>query len=88
MLPLRIENADVIMKAPHGHEGEVNDLHVLKLIDDTEVVFYISRWEPTPDELTMLNNGGSVQITCMGIQPPLAITTAEHVEEINDTLDA
>lgn len=76
MIPLRIEGATLIMKAPPGKEGEVRDLHIAR-VDDCSV----SRWEPTPDELAVLNAGGSVELWVMGRQPPVALKVVQHAEE-------
>lgn len=72
MIPLRIEGATHIMKAPPGKEGEVRDLHVL--VTDGCCV---SRWEPTPRELEALNRGGSIELWVMGVQPPVMLAVAE-----------
>ncbi len=72
MIPLRIEGATTIFKAPPGKEGEVRDLHVLV----TEG-FCVSRWEPTPGELETLTRGGSVELWIMGGQPPVTLIVAE-----------
>lgn len=73
MIPLRIQGANVVMKAPPGMEDEVHDLHCLV----TEG-FYVSRWEPTPDELAVLVAGGSVELWVMGGQPPVYLTAKPH----------
>lgn len=73
MIPLRIEGATHIMKAPPGQEDTVRDLHVA-VIDGCSV----SRWEPTPDELATLNAGGSVELWVMGGQPPVMLTVRPH----------
>src|SRR6185312_6765932 len=59
MIPLRIVGATHVMIAPRGMEGEVRGC--------------VSRWEPTPDELAILNAGGSVELWVMGQQPPVAL---------------
>lgn len=74
MIPLAIEGADLIMKAPPGKEGEVRDLHV-RVIDGC----CVSRWEPTPDDLAILGAGGSVELWVMGHQPPVALRAVPHV---------
>lgn len=74
MIPLRHEQASVVMKAPPGNP-EVRDLHVA-IINGCSV----SRWEPTPAELTMLNEGGSVELWVMGKQPPVALQAAPHAD--------
>lgn len=79
MIPLRIEGATMIMKAPPGLEGEVRDLHVA-VIEGC----FVSRWEPTPAELALLSAGGSIELWVMGGQPPVFIKAVEHVKEIDD----
>ena len=74
MIPLRIEGATLIMKAPQGQEGEVRDLHVAQ-IDGC----FVSRWEPTPSELQILLDGGSVELWVMGGQPPVMLVAKPHV---------
>lgn len=39
-----------------------------------------SAWEPTPDELAMLNAGGSVILRVIGWQPPVAL----YVERVTE----
>lgn len=73
MLPLRIEGANVVMKAPPGKEGEVRDLHAL-----VAEGCCVSAWEPTPEELATLNAGGSVLLWIMGHQPPVMLTVKPH----------
>ncbi len=52
--------------------GSVRDLHVVR-IDG----YCVSRWEPIPDELAILNRGGSVELWMMGTHPPVALRVAE-----------
>lgn len=77
MIPLRIEGATIIMRAPRGKEDEVRDLHVLV----TEDGYSVSRWEPTPEELQVLIAGGSVELWVMGRQPPVFLTAKPHAGE-------
>lgn len=72
MIPLRIKDATHVFKAPPGQEDEVRDLHV-KVIEGC----CVSRWEPTPRELEMLNNGGSVELWVTGGQPPVFLQAVE-----------
>jgi len=74
VIPLRIAGANCVMKAAHGQEDTVRDLHVI--ITDGCCV---SRWEPTPDELAKLNAGGSVELWVLGRQPPVFLGVADHV---------
>ena len=75
MIPLRHENATHVMTAPAGCP-EVRDLHVA-VIDGC----CVSRWEPTPAELAILNAGGSVELWVMGQQPPVMLSVAAHAEQ-------
>lgn len=75
MIPLKMEGATIVMKAPAGNP-EVRDLHVA-VIDGCSV----SRWEPTPAELALLNAGGSVELWVMGRQPPVMLLAKPHAEE-------
>ncbi len=72
MIPLRIKDATHVFKAPPGQEGEVRDLHV-KVVDGC----CVSRWEPTPRELEILNNGGSVELWVIGGQPPVFLQAVD-----------
>lgn len=75
MIPLRIEGATKVMRAPPAQEGEVRDLHIAE-IDGC----CVSRWEPTPSELATLIAGGSVELWVMGGQPPVMLTARPHSE--------
>lgn len=37
---------------------------------------FVSRFEPTPEELAVLNAGGSVELWIVGCQPPIHIRSA------------
>lgn len=74
MIPLRHEQATVIMTAPPG-QPDVRDLHVA-IIDGC----CVSRWEPTPAELWCLLAGGSVELWVMGHQPPVMLRAVHHVD--------
>ena len=76
VIPLRIEGATMIMRAPPGQEGEVRDLHVA-VIDGC----CVSRWEPTPGELEILNRGGSVELWVMSGQPPVMLVAKERASD-------
>lgn len=80
MIPLRIEGATHILRAPLGVPN-ILDLHVR--LTDGDV--YVSRWEPTPDELAILNAGGSIELQIMDCQPPVSLQAVEHVENGDDS---
>lgn len=74
MIPLRITGATHVMHAPPGND-DVRDLHVR-----VEGGVYLSRWEPTPAELALLNAGGSVELAVLGGQPTVSIAVRPHAE--------
>jgi hypothetical protein len=80
MIPLRIEGANAIMRAPPGQEGQVRDLHVL-VVEEGDTQHFVSRWEPTPEEIEVLNAGGSVELWCMNGQPPVFVGVRPHAED-------
>lgn len=41
--------------------------------------FFITWWEPTPDELSVLLRGGKIQLACIGGMPPVKIEVVEEV---------
>ena len=76
MIALRIEGWTNRMVAP-PEAPEVADLYIRR-VDGC----CVSRWEPTPAELEMLNAGGSVELWVMGQQPPVMLTAVAHAGEI------
>ena len=78
MIPLRIKGATHIMGPPRDcDEVNIVSLHIIRTNDNC----FVSRWEPTPKELDMLNNGGSVELWVLGSQPPVDIQVAEREDE-------
>lgn len=79
MIPRMIAGHTHRMTAPAREraEGEphIRDLHVRE-IDGA----FASAWEPTPDELAILNAGGSVVLWVMGGQPPVMLTAEPSIE--------
>ena len=72
MLPLRISNATRILAETQ------DEYHALAILDEDigGVNHMTSVWEPTPAEIKMLNEGGAVRLTILGIgHPPVQITT-------------
>lgn len=70
MMPLHIAGANLILTSP---STDVRDLHV-RVVDG----HCVSRWEPTPAELAVLNAGGSVELWVAGPHPPVMLTVAAH----------
>lgn len=74
MLPLRILGANCKIDG-QGLPGLSVRFH--------NNVFY-SAWEPTPEELVLLNSGGRVILACAGIQPYVVIKAIETNLEYAD----
>lgn len=76
MLKRKIKGATNHLGAPCNwteNDPEVNGLYVRVEMDQGHRVFS-SAWEPTPDELKILNAGGSIVVKCLGGQPPIYLT--------------
>lgn len=77
MIARRIAGATEKLLAPrnwdHERYGKCLDLWVR-----VEDGLCSSAWEPTPDELARLNAGGSVVLTIVGGQPPVALSVEDE----------
>ena len=74
MLPLRILGAN----------GKITGKNLPGLsVKYNNNVFY-SAWEPTPEDLVLLNNGGKVILACAGIQPYVVLKAIETDLEYAD----
>lgn len=73
--------ANKVLKAPPGQEGEVQDLHVWS--GDVEgVPRCISRWEPSQEERAAIAAGGPVWLWVVGTtHPPLVLDAQSPFEE-------
>jgi hypothetical protein len=38
---------------------------------------HCSNWKPDTEELKLLNNGGVVELCCVGVQPPVSISVVK-----------
>lgn len=86
MLPRKIEGANVVFGAPEGWDeatqGPCIKLHARVVRDDTGMRVETA-WEPSPEELAMLNAGGSVILSVVGGQPPVWISAAAPAEVVD-----
>ena len=73
MIPLFIRGATHRVRPPTKFNMILSDLMVVIRKD-----IRISRWEPTPKELKLLNEGGSVEIRILGCQPPIKVGVHKH----------
>jgi hypothetical protein len=74
MISKRINGSTHYLGAPKGwdpdKDGECRHLAV-RVVEDN---VWQSAWEPTPAELALLNAGGSVVLSIVGGQPPVALS--------------
>src|SRR5690349_11413068 len=73
MIPKRIAGATHNYGAPKDWDPEKSGKcgHLSVRVEDN---VYSSAWEPTPDELALLVNGGSIVLSVVGGQPPVMLT--------------
>jgi hypothetical protein len=38
---------------------------------------HVSHWRPTAEELAALNAGAVIELSCVGVQPPVSVSVAE-----------
>lgn len=77
MVPAIPPGANRIFTAPPNWDVEKHGpCHDLHLIADPSVPSLTSIWVPSPEELTMLNEGGFVMLAICGTQMPPVIVTA------------
>jgi hypothetical protein len=73
MIPVRIKGSTRYLGAPAGWTPDTsgNCAH-LAIRDSTagDMPIMESSWEPTPDELAVLNRGGKVYLRIVGINHP------------------
>lgn len=73
MIVARIAGATATLGAPTGWDAE-RDGNCRSLPVRVADNVWQSAWEPTPDELLMLNAGGLVVLSVPGGQPPVVLT--------------
>ena len=75
MLPLRITGFTRVLAED---QDEFKTLAIRDVVDpDTGQNCMVSAWEPTPEDLRILNEGGRVLLGIMGtVFPPVFLTTA------------
>lgn len=68
-------HANMLMRAPTGDDS-VQDVPVQRFLDQDGTPYFITRWEPSQEELAQLNSGGTVELWCKGGMVPVALQTA------------
>jgi hypothetical protein len=80
VIPKRIAGATRLYGAPRGWNPETDGDCGGLWVRETQPGRFIeseSAWEPTPEELAILNAGGSVILRVVGAQPPVMIYVAK-----------
>ena len=86
MIPRRIKGFTHVLGAPKNWNAARDGKCVGLAIRASRVrqkgpVECQSAWEPTPEELALLNAGGSVILTVVGRQPPVRLEVEPSIEE-------
>lgn len=72
MTPVYFDDVTCVYKAPADWDSSTHgpcvDLPVQRTAE-----FAISRWQPSWEDLQILNNGGSVEVAVAGGQPAIAL---------------
>jgi hypothetical protein len=58
-------------------DGHCGDLSV-KIVQHGRLPYHLSWWEPTVEELKLLAEGGRVELNCVGVQPPVALSVVPN----------
>lgn len=76
-----IDKATRVMEAP-GDWKDGDKIASLSIRDlpTTEGNFMISEWQPTPEELELLNNGQSIKLWIRGVYHPVVALTVGEIE--------
>jgi hypothetical protein len=79
MNAIKFEEQNFTWGAPKGEEDKVNGMPAYKGAEaGTNWPLSISCWEPTPEDLNRLNEGGKIWLRVYGTDhPPVSIST-EH----------
>lgn len=80
MIPRNTEGATNSFVKPEGwtevEDGRCGVLSV-RVDQHGRRKYHVSTWEPTKEELDALNRGACVELTCVGLQPPVALAVGK-----------
>lgn len=81
MTPVDVRGKNVDFKKPKewddARDGPCGSLPIRREIGASDRVYHYSNWKPDEYELGILNAGGSVELLCVGVQPPVAVSVVE-----------
>ena len=86
MNPAHFPEANIKLKSPPDMEGSCMEIAAWSgqimngMWDGTQA--FVTCWEPTPEELEDLNNGGKVYLSVMGGMPPHNLSTIFQYKEM------
>lgn len=82
MIPVRIRGANLRLAAPSSMP-ECSTLWIRAKRRDDGCAVMSSRWEPTPEDLALLAQGGLIEIVIAGtVYPPIAIRAVRRDESL------
>lgn len=83
MTPVSVRGKTSEMGEPKGwDESKDGPCAVLDVRVESKGIrnYHYSNWKPLPEELAMLNAGGSVELCCVGVQPPVSVGVVPKVK--------
>jgi hypothetical protein len=86
MKPIKFEEQNFNWGAPKGEEDKVGGMTANRGVEEgTGWPLSISCWEPTPEDLKRLNEGGKIWLRVYGQgHPPVSISTEHPWNEKNE----
>lgn len=79
MTPVKVSGQNFTFTKPSrdwddDKDGECGDLPVRRENGRNGKAYLYSNWMPDEEELRTLNAGGSIELLCVGVQPPVALS--------------
>ena len=85
MKTVKTRGHNVWFNAPEGWDESRGDVPCGSLSVRREAcgprVSHVSTWEPTVPEIHLLLGGGVIELSCVGIQPPVALRVVPAAED-------
>ncbi len=76
MIPYHFIGQSRVLEAPDGYDHQKNGECVGLPVRFERLGDYLtskSVWKPTPEQLAVLNEGGAIELTVIGGQPPVML---------------
>ena len=84
MYPVKVERETNIFKKPPDWDDEKNGVCMGLSVRKEQICglhHHFSNWRPDAEELAILNAGGVIEICCVNVQPPLAVSAIAGVDD-------